>query len=469
MLPRFHPPNDVARAGTKDGMDIGGASAVTSIRSCDEWCERSVGSVSSCYVSDCPSMLSTDFLLVEDIMNDDEHLEEIQGPQDCSITEAIFEDCSTPPVFGEARNHTAFSSKSRTPPLKLFLMLPDDLICEIFTYLDVNSLSVVRLVSRRLKEQGSKDESGWPRHCECLWRDKVFVSKPAEGYSNNAIDAYRMSIEDGNRQEISQRELCYDSKSGAGTVWYFRFKESAGAAWTSFDPWHAGLDCRRMVFLSDGTIKELASDPAFPGSFRIEYPFMDVPDHHRGDFEDLDEGTTHISMKWRFLSSPMDMSSRPPGAYLRLTVADRDVPTYIVQRSPTGNWGFMLENCWGVFASFPLPLKVDTVGRTPPLHRTRMRLRRINGGEVRWLNVDQIEGERDENERMEVDTEGTTGYGHLLGDNALLITSRYQWREALLYNYGSVTLPEGEAACAEFDRTFASFRSPIESLDSMVR
>jgi hypothetical protein len=48
----------------------------------------------------------------------------------------------------------------------------------------------------------------------------------------------------------------------------------------------------------------------------------------------------------------------------------------------------------------------------------------------------------------------------LLEDQALPTTSRRQWREALMYNYGAMSLPEGEAARNEFDRIFQSFRSP---------
>ena len=31
------------------------------------------------------------------------------------------------------------------------------------------------------------------------------------------------------------------------------------------------------------------------------------------------------------------------------------VPRYHVNRSPTKNWGFLLESCWGLYANFDLP------------------------------------------------------------------------------------------------------------------
>ena len=356
-----------------------------------------------------------------------------------------------------------------SPPIDTTSLIPDELLCDILSFLDVESLSVTRTISKRLNRLGSRDQSGWSLHCAMLWKGKVSIPSAAREarQEGNSLNACRLSVHDGNsRQEISLEELCFDPETGKGTIWYFRFKESAGAAWTSFDPWHAGLPCRKMVFLGDGTVQELVADSSTPYSFRVDQPFLDAPNRHHLAFMG-DEATTEaeISMKWRFLSSPMDTPSRPRGAYVRLNVAGRDVPTYIARRSPTGNWGFVLENCWGLFASFPLPRKLET-GRSLPIRPTRMRLRRTSDGGVRWLNVEGIESDSDDT--AEVDEHHMTTDGRLLRDSALPITSRQQWREALLYNYGSVTLPEGEAARAEFDRIFASYRSPISSLDNRM-
>ena len=44
-----------------------------------------------------------------------------------------------------------------------------------------------------------------------------------------------------------------------GPVWSFRFKESAGPDWTDWDPWWRGEKARKMVFLRDGTVKQIVS------------------------------------------------------------------------------------------------------------------------------------------------------------------------------------------------------------------
>jgi hypothetical protein len=59
------------------------------------------------------------------------------------------------------------------------------------------------------------------------------------------------------RHKIQANKLCFDPVSGQGTVWCFRFKETAGLAWTASDPWHAGMDAHWMTFLPDGTVRRL--------------------------------------------------------------------------------------------------------------------------------------------------------------------------------------------------------------------
>jgi hypothetical protein len=463
-----------------------------------DWCDGSVGSLVSIADSDYSSVtsnFSSDDM--NDMMFDDEDLNPIQNLAHVKIETTLLK------CFSEVREQLGQREEFVGAPVTVstvstaglplgadhdmdsdidqicdslavltklkppYSSIPDEVVCEIFSYLNVNSLLVVRQVSKRFKSLGSRDQAGWSSHCAKLWSDKAHVSWRATQLRDElgALSAYRTSCEDGlSCQEITPNELCFDPVSGKGTIWHFRFKQSAGSAWTSFDPWHAGLDARRMVFFRDGTVRELVLNSGSGDSFRVEHPFFDAP-NQQGE-PNNQHRSPPIEMKWRFLLEPMDMPARPRGAYVRLTVGGRDVPTYIVRRSPTGNWGFVVENCWGIFASFPLPRRQDTA-RVVPHRPMRMRLRRTSAGGVRWLNVEGLESDSEE-EDMELDGQGLTNDEVLLGDRALPTTSRRQWREALLYNYGAVSLPEGGAAQDEFDRIFDTFRSPIQSLD-MVR
>lgn len=310
--------------------------------------------------------------------------------------------------------------------------------------------------------------------------------------SYGAMGAYRVSSTDAKeRDTITMEELCYDgiesspspsslSSSGNakppsrkrlfveetfhhengedqkvnphsghsyhGPVFSFRFKEAAGADWTTWDPWWNEKEARAMVFLKDGTVKQIVprnalrqpsdendyntntcNDAVVDEDNRIRdedrnngyvicSPFSDGLDvtesSNRMAVGIRDNRRPKIEIRWRFVSDPIDMPSRPEGAYIRLTVGNRDVPTYVVRRSPTGNWGFCLESCWGLFASFELPLNND--------HHS-------NGAD------------------NDVDVA-------LLQDSALSVTSSVQWREAILYNHGAVTLPEGTVAAAHYRR-----------------
>lgn len=374
---------------------------------------------------------------------------------------------------------------------RAFELLPDELSFNVFSFLNVGALNTARSVSKGFNALASRDEAGWLSICESVWNRKAHVCWRAvhQKQSVGSMVAYRESCRDGsNRHEITPIELCFDPLTGRGTVWYFRFKESAGSTWTSLDPWYSGLQARKMVFLRDGTVCDLLASatleklggdedqPHKPGSsFRLIPAFFDaLAAHAREPAQNHHQNVTippRDGMKWRFILQPMDQPVRPRGAFVRINVGGRDVPTYIVQRSPTQNWGFVMENCWGVFASFPLPLRQSSERHRPARIRTQL----TNAGVARWLNADVIESDNDDDDLSEaamhgddagVDVDMDTAIdASLLEDAALPTTNRRQWREALLYNYGATMLPEGEGATAEFDRIFQSFRSPREQVD----
>ena len=277
---------------------------------------------------------------------------------------------------------------------------------------------------------------------ELCYDGSMSAPSPSSSGRNSATVSRKRLFDD----ETSQQEHGEDHKikphsghSFHGPVFSFRFKEAAGADWTSWDPWWNEKEARAMVFLKDGTVKQIIPRSALQqpsddtcmvadeddrireedrsNGYVLCSPFsdgLDVTESSNRMAEGIhDNRRPKIEIRWRFVSDPIDMPSRPEGAYIRLTVGNRDVPTYVVRRSPTGNWGFCLESCWGLFASFELPLK--------------------------------------ENTQQKNNTDGDV-YVALLQDSALSVTSSVQWREAMLYNYGAVTLPEGRVAAAHYRR-----------------
>jgi hypothetical protein len=261
----------------------------------------------------------------------------------------------------------------------------------------------------------STNEAGWFHHCQQLWSQKLHVSPEAKLLvaANNlspcpAREAYIASCMDALRNDITDDELCYDSQ---GTIWSFRFKESAGEAWTTFDPWYTGEEPRRMIFLRDGRVFQIADND------ELQLPFSDAVDA-RG-----------LEVRWRKVTTPLiDGETRSDAVYIRLQVAGRDIPTYVVRRHRS-NWGFLLENCWGIFASFQLPRK----------QRFAAPSRYPNNAELSTRPTKRLKLNED------VD---------LLSDSTLAVTSRLQWREALLYNLGTIDLPDGPDAVAIFNQAW---------------
>lgn len=337
------------------------------------------------------------------------------------------------------------SDNQRRSSFRPFALLPNEVLSRIFNYLDVPSLVSTIQVSTRFKEIGGLDISGWDSHCEELWRGKIYVLPSARLLKSvgQSLSAYVTSYQDARfRQEITENELCYEPDSQTGTVWYFRFKDAAGPAWTTSDPWHNGEDARKLVFLRDGTIAQVVvgSDGT---TTNLVSPFSDDLFLHRFNVQ-------NVAMTWRHVGQPMDAPCRPLGAYIRITFQHRDLPTYVVHRAPVqlDNWGFIMDSCWGVFYSFPIP-KQDTVMRPA---------RRRVTDDVRWLSV--LGRDSDSVPESEVDGDN---FVLLLSDEALPTTTRSLWREAILYNHGATTLPEGERATREFNRLYKAFHHRFSS------
>lgn len=333
-------------------------------------------------------------------------------------------------------------------------ILPVDLLCHMFQFLDVASLCHVRACNTDLCDAVSNDNKGWTERCNCLWSRKANVCSAARDLlakSNmvnsektsiqkcSAMEAYIVSITDAaNRKEITVEELCFDetSSNNEGNIWSFRFKESAGNDWTSWDPWWLEQEARKLVFLRDGTILQ-ASPPGF-GHFITTHNgtrLFDVFSERTAQSDGAEAPAPRIEMKWRFVSHSLDLVRRPKGAYVRISVGGRDVPTHVVRRSPNGSWGFILESCWSMYAS------CDMAPHALPSSNIRRSVRRTRN-ENRWVDVEESDSEDDNELQRERMRNVRRRIALFEEENAMTQDGYTQWREALLYNLGAVMLPE---------------------------
>jgi hypothetical protein len=308
-------------------------------------------------------------------------------------------------------------------------ILTDDLVLRITSYLDASDL-VHRfgMLNRHYHEISQANHAGWYGLCQGLQATKCHVSPPHA--TSSMKTAYRLALADSQRQYVTLEELCFNLETGTGTIWSFRFKESAGSDWTSHDPWYSGAPCRKIIFLRDGTMKQVVTVPSISTAAAEVAPLSAVSNVIR---EEMDFVDPPARMNWRFLTRPMDLPTRPVGSYVRIQVAGRDVPTYAVRRSPTGNWGFVLESCWGVYGSFELPPRLNPENAEEPAREQ---------GPPR--NGDPLGTRR----RLAT----TAARSAEMQDESMTLTNEVQWREAFLYNVGARILPEGDAAIDEFDR-----------------
>jgi hypothetical protein len=402
------------------------------------------------------------------------------------------------------------------------LFIPTELLFRCTSYLDPQSLMQLQGASKFYNDLAKRNEAGWADICHQLWRDKAVVAfrdrssgllqyDPPDSW----MQGYFSSMADAKRASLTLEDLVFDPPGHTdaahhdaqvdvqnhdfqcpaallcrlrrtNNVWSFRFKESAGNDWTGQDPWYSGEPCRKLAFMRDGTILHYVDFPpaettTTSARTKTSQSHSDCPLNTSSSATNpLDHSTSStpfqlkdppLPMRWRFLSNrPIDLPSRPFGSYIRMSVGGRDVPTYSVFRCEA-NWGFVMESCWGLYANFELPPRLQTHPPAGGLQqgevatpwislpiRQRRRLRRTENGTALWVVVEE-DGDGESEDRARRNERTVRFLDHpsvqrLQDDTNLFITNEVQWREAFLYNVGALVLPEGDEATSHFDRAW---------------
>ena len=183
----------------------------------------------------------------------------------------------------------------------------------------------------------------WKPLCQRHWEDKVFLPVRVRELARQGLYrvAFPIAIADSRRTHISTAELC-------DATWWSRMKGSAGQQFTRSDPWWRGEPVqRRTRFRADSTLVHVTGDE--------------------------DGGQTHESAagQWRFVPSCCGLTG-PPGSFIRTLrdVVGRETPSKALSRH-RGNWGWVMDGCWSVSCSFPMPLRgTDPSMEDAALHMT---------------------------------------------------------------------------------------------------
>jgi hypothetical protein len=196
---------------------------------------------------------------------------------------------------------------SRESGIKIFELVHKHRSEEILlsTFLQFKDyLSIVRC-SRvcKLWNAVARQNCIWREMCLSLWADKVYIPEHFRllQKSGRSKEAFVNSLLDSQRIAITREEL-------TAFLFFFRFKEAAGSYWTDQDPFWQKQDPLRITFNAEGQL--------------IGFPW-DV-----------------LQAKWRFVDKS-GRSCQNKGSFIRVSVNERSVPTYMVSRH--SNWGFILQ------------------------------------------------------------------------------------------------------------------------------
>lgn len=199
----------------------------------------------------------------------------------------------------------------------------------------VKDLHFAMMVSHAWHE-AALSNAVWCFMCEQLWAGKKYVPSHFRDPSEmSRHEAYFRSIADSTRTVIKAEELC-------AITWHHRMKRCSGAEWTSRDPWWQCKTARKYTY-----------QQSRPGSGRYDSP--------------ADEGLVvrERTGSWRMLP--------PKGGASRIQLipshTDDPFPTYYASRH---KWGWIIQNCWHLQASFPLPAQDDLLAQEvdPELYDT---------------------------------------------------------------------------------------------------
>jgi hypothetical protein len=266
--------------------------------------------------------------------------------------------------------------------------LSENSIVEIFSSLSIVELSICSLVSKNFHIY-TTNSIIWKSLCLTLWKNKSYI----QNIDNDDVQSwkyiYYSSIIDSKRSFIKYNEL---TKS----IFNFRFKKDAGDDWLTNCKWHNGKKASEVIFLNNGSMKtlssqneldihdieliinrdnnniDLISEPAIWESninlsnIKLEWS-LEWKKTRRKRYSLLNNYLTKLNKLNQIISKSnnynlisneeIEKFETTCGDTIIMKVNGIPVPSYVITRSPTSNWGFLLESCWVLYSSFELPQK----------------------------------------------------------------------------------------------------------------
>jgi hypothetical protein len=240
----------------------------------------------------------------------------------------------------------------------------------------------------------AEDPQIWRDLIDKVWAGKVYIPRFALMVKDESPKAaFYLSVIDSQRNFMTKEEMSL-------FLWNFRFKSTAGEEWVNACQWNRGDKASNVRFQPNGVLQRYAQDdtmqevydhlslqwslrPLTRQFLRKHNPLLkyvniieafakDVPfkrSSNQANFHGIESAAAPGSpFKTPRSSSKFSMEEfkdlinviidrELTGEAMVLQVNEVSVPTYVISRSPIGNWGFMLENCWAIYFSWEIPVK----------------------------------------------------------------------------------------------------------------
>mmetsp|Transcript_107705 Transcript_107705/g.300109 ORF Transcript_107705/g.300109 Transcript_107705/m.300109 type:complete len:355 (-) Transcript_107705:9-1073(-) len=220
----------------------------------------------------------------------------------------------------------------------MFSTVSDDALVALLTSLPVKDIAAMMVLNRPVCSVALA-KSVWGPLCEQLWEGKDVPERfVALRDGGKPREAYRRSLEDSRRTRITPGEL-------QRILWSFRFKAAAGESWQSSDPWWQGQAATAVRFRADGTAR-----------FARGALFQDRPPQIRWKLVRFHDSFLRMLNERANIAARDAPFSEFDSRGVHARVMGRDVPTYCVRRNLC-NWGWIMESCWVVWTSWPMPLR----------------------------------------------------------------------------------------------------------------
>mmetsp|Transcript_148482 Transcript_148482/g.262153 ORF Transcript_148482/g.262153 Transcript_148482/m.262153 type:complete len:281 (+) Transcript_148482:62-904(+) len=217
-------------------------------------------------------------------------------------------------------------------------MLVEDSLKSVLFRLSVKEVAALAPSNLKLRA-AVLSNSLWQHLCRESWKGKQVLRRfKALCMTGNAQEALRQSLADSHRTRITKAELL-------SIAWSARLKAAADHSWRLVDPWWQGDAATRIHFEPDGFARIASGALIDPGHSSFRWRFKSLSQSQTQTLNSTSRVMDHLDRFSRFSARGVQAES-----------GGRQLPMYVLRRHKQ-TWGWVMESCWFVWSSWPMPLR----------------------------------------------------------------------------------------------------------------